>query len=172
MDGRSEGTAVLGTSAELTGVDERRSHNPVPGTSPALLLCAEHGCGHIALAIMFRMLFPSLRPEKSSRFKIGRNSEFPNGTIKYFKVEKVYVFSDTDGIYAISAVCTHLGCVVNKEETGFTCPCHGSRYDLNGNVLKGAAPKNLPWYKISLLPSGLLEVDKKHLVEPGVKYSS
>ena len=81
------------------------------------------------LAIMFRMLFPSLRPEKSSRFKIGRNSEFPNGTIKYFKAEKVYVFSDTDGIYAISAVCTHLGCVVNKEETGFTCPCHGSRYD-------------------------------------------
>ena len=124
------------------------------------------------LAIMFRMLFPSLRPEKSGRFKIGRNSEFPPGTITYFKDEQVYVFSDAEGIHAISAVCTHLGCVVNKEETGFTCPCHGSRYNLDGKVLKGAAPRDLPWYKISLLPSGLLEVDKKRAVKPGVKFSS
>ncbi len=123
------------------------------------------------LAVMFRMLFPTLRPGKSGRFKIGRNSELPPGTIKYFKDQQVYLFSDANGIHAISAVCTHLGCVVNKDETGFTCPCHGSRYDLDGKVKKGAAPGNLPWYKISLLPSGRLEVDKKHVVKPGVKYS-
>ncbi len=123
------------------------------------------------LVILFRMLFPSLRPGKSGRFKIGRKHAFPSGTFKLFGDEQVYVFSDAEGIYAISAVCTHLGCVVAKEETGFTCPCHGSRYGLDGKVLKGAAPRDLPWYRISLLPSGSLEVDKKHVVKPGVKYS-
>jgi len=124
------------------------------------------------LVVLFRMLFPSLPPGKSGRFKIGRSSEFPVGTIKYLSDQQVYVFSDTEGIYAISAVCTHLGCVVNKEEAGFTCPCHGSRYDLDGNVLKGAAPRDLPRYRISLLPSGRLEVDKNNVVKPGVKYST
>ena len=124
------------------------------------------------LVILFRMLFPSLPPGKSSRFKIGRSGEIPIGTIKYLSDQQVYVFSDAEGVYAISAVCTHLGCVVNREETGFTCPCHGSRYDLDGNVIKGAAPRNLPWYKISLLPSGRLEVDKSNVVKPGVKFSA
>jgi len=123
------------------------------------------------LFVLFRMLFPSVRPGKSGRFKIGRDNEFPAGTIKYFGAEKVYVFSDAEGMYAISAVCTHLGCVVNKEETGFTCPCHGSRYHPDGKVMKGAAPRDLPWYRISRLPSGRLIVDKKQVVKPGVKFS-
>jgi len=123
------------------------------------------------LVVLFRMVFPSLPPGKSGRFKIGRSSEFPIGTIKYFKNDQVYVFSDAEGLYAISAVCTHLGCVVNKEEAGFTCPCHGSRYGLDGNVLKGAAPRDLPWYRISLLPGGRLVVDKKTVVKPGVRFN-
>ncbi len=122
------------------------------------------------LIMLLRMLFPSVRPEKSGRFKIGRRQDFPSGAIKYFDIEQVYVFADLDGLYAISAVCTHLGCVVNKDESGFACPCHGSHYDLDGKVVKGAAPRNLPWHPISLLPSGHLEVDKKQVVKSGVKF--
>ncbi len=118
---------------------------------------------------LFRMPFPSLLPGKSGRFKIGLKNEFPSGTIKYFENDQVYVFADAEGIYAISAVCTHLGCVVNKDKNGFVCPCHGSRYGLDGKIEQGAAPKDLPWYKISMLPSGQLEVDKKRIVKPGVK---
>jgi len=119
---------------------------------------------------LFRMPFPSLLPGKSGRFKIGRNYEFTPGVIKYFENDQVYVFADAEGIYAISAVCTHLGCVVNKDNKGFVCPCHGSRYHLDGRVIQGAAPKDLPWYKISMLPSGQLEVDKKSIVKLGMKY--
>lgn len=119
---------------------------------------------------LLRMPFPSLLPGKSGRFKIGRKQDFPAGTAKYFDNDQVYVFADGKGIYAISAVCTHLGCVVNKDERGFACPCHGSRYDTDGKVEKGAAPKDLPWYKITLLSSGQLEVDKKKIVKPGVKF--
>jgi cytochrome b6-f complex iron-sulfur subunit len=123
------------------------------------------------LVILFRMLFPSLLPGKSGRFKIGRRHEFPSGAVKYFENDQVYVFSDAKGLYAISAICTHLGCVVNKDKDGFACPCHGSRYGLDGSVKKGAAPRDLPWYRIVILPSGHLEVDKKRVVKPGVKFS-
>ena len=43
--------------------------------------------------------------------------------------------------YGISAKCTHLGCTVdwNPEENAFVCPCHGSRFDENGQVVDGPA---------------------------------
>jgi Rieske Fe-S protein len=44
---------------------------------------------------------------------------------------------------ALSLVCTHLGCRVRKARDGFDCPCHGSRYDLNGKVINGPAAKPL-----------------------------
>ena len=49
----------------------------------------------------------------------------------------------------VIGVCTHMGCVPNKEEPGWTCHCHGSQYDDSGRVVRGPAPKNLevPPYK-------------------------
>ncbi len=122
------------------------------------------------LLTIFRMPFPSILPGHSGRFKIGNKEEYPTGTSRYFEEDQTYVFADTQGVYAISTVCTHLGCIVKKEENGFICPCHGSQYNLDGKVIQGAAPKHLPWYKISLLPNAQLEVDKKKLVKPGTKF--
>ncbi len=47
--------------------------------------------------------------------------------------------------YGLSAVCTHLGCVVpwNISENKFICPCHGSQYDSTGKVVRGPAPLSL-----------------------------
>ncbi len=47
--------------------------------------------------------------------------------------------------YGISAICTHLGCVVpwNASENKFMCPCHGSQYDETGKVVRGPAPQSL-----------------------------
>ena len=48
-----------------------------------------------------------------------------------------------------SAHCTHLGCTINKTEMGrLVCPCHGSEYDLEGNVVKGPA-----WKSLEMIPS-------------------
>ncbi len=43
----------------------------------------------------------------------------------------------------VVGVCTHMGCVPNRESSGWMCHCHGSRYDDSGRVLRGPAPKNL-----------------------------
>lgn len=43
----------------------------------------------------------------------------------------------------VIGVCTHMGCVPNKEGPGWICHCHGSEYDDSGRVLRGPAPKNL-----------------------------
>jgi ubiquinol-cytochrome c reductase iron-sulfur subunit len=43
----------------------------------------------------------------------------------------------------VVGICTHLGCVPNKEGPGWTCHCHGSQYDDSGRVVRGPAPKNL-----------------------------
>src|SRR3569623_1338680 len=43
----------------------------------------------------------------------------------------------------VVGICTHLGCVPNKSEEGWLCPCHGSAYDNSGRILHGPAPRNL-----------------------------
>ncbi|ONI86503.1 hypothetical protein ALI144C_11420 [Actinosynnema sp. ALI-1.44] len=60
---------------------------------------------------------------------------------------KTGIYRDPDGKeHAVSLRCTHLGCLVrfNAAETSWDCPCHGSRFDVDGNVLEGPATKPLP----------------------------
>ncbi len=60
--------------------------------------------------------------------------------------KKIAVYRDDDGkIHALTAACTHLGCVVswNSAEKSWDCPCHGSRFDVNGQILHGPAGKPL-----------------------------
>jgi len=49
---------------------------------------------------------------------------------------------------ALSPICTHLGCRVRKARDGFECPCHGSRYDLSGQVINGPAARNLTRFPV------------------------
>jgi Rieske Fe-S protein len=48
---------------------------------------------------------------------------------------------DSGQVHAVSARCTHLGCLVafNRAEQAWECPCHGSRFDVDGTVLEGPA---------------------------------
>lgn len=60
--------------------------------------------------------------------------------------ENVAGYRDPDGaLHAVSAVCTHMGCILGWNETdrSWDCPCHGSRFGLDGEVLHGPAVKNL-----------------------------
>jgi ubiquinol-cytochrome c reductase iron-sulfur subunit len=51
----------------------------------------------------------------------------------------------------VIGICTHLGCIPNRTDEGWLCPCHGSVYDFSGRILRGPAPRNLdvPPYKFT-----------------------
>lgn len=80
----------------------------------------------------------------------------------------VAVFRDAEGVYAISTVCTHLGCIVKTGKEGFDCPCHGSGFAADGKVRKGPAPKPLPWIKVTKSGSAFV-VDEEKTVPVGTK---
>lgn len=65
---------------------------------------------------------------------------------------KVAAYKDDDGtVHAVSAVCTHLSCIVdfNNAERTWDCPCHGSRFGVDGKVIQGPAVEDLEAKKVS-----------------------
>lgn len=125
--------------------------------------------GSAVLSAVSNLVFikPRATYGQPMRFAIGKAEDFPPGTKISLEVKRVCIVREANRIAAISTTCTHLGCIVGISDTGFACPCHGSRFDQDGNVTGGPAPKPLPWFKISLAPNGELEVDKGQVVEAG-----
>jgi cytochrome b6-f complex iron-sulfur subunit len=125
--------------------------------------------GFAALGIS-RMPMPGVFPGQSSQLKIGMPGEYPvsNDPIRV-PGQNLYVLHDAEGYAVIGAICTHLGCVVALTGNGFDCPCHGSRFALDGKVVKGPAPSPLSWYEVSLAPDGQMVVDTKKTVPVGTK---
>jgi cytochrome b6-f complex iron-sulfur subunit len=130
------------------------------------------GCAAVAAAMVgvaastFRFLVPNVIYEPSSRFTIGSPRRFPPGSATFLDDRRLFIFNGADGFYAVSAVCTHLGCTVKRGGPGFECPCHGSRFDENGRVVRGPAPSPLAWYGLTLTPRGDLVVDLDRVVGP------
>jgi Rieske Fe-S protein len=77
---------------------------------------------------------------------LAATSEIPVGSGKIFTPEKVVVTQPVSGDFkAFSAVCTHMGCIVNQISDGtIDCPCHGSQFSIkDGSVVGGPAPSPL-----------------------------
>jgi len=77
---------------------------------------------------------------------LAPTSEIPLGSGKIFTPEKVVVTQPVSGDFkAFSAVCTHMGCLVNQISDGtIDCPCHGSQFSIkDGSVVGGPAPSPL-----------------------------
>ena len=115
---------------------------------------------------ILRFLVPNVEFGKPKRFKVGMPQDFPDKTASFIADQKVFLIRDGNSYAAISAVCTHLGCTVrnNPDGSGFSCPCHGSKYTADGTNFAGPAPKPLEAYQVSQGPNGELIVDKRILV--------
>ena len=123
------------------------------------------------LAAIGRALVPNVLYEPPRRFPVGRPDEFPPRSATFVADRRLFVFNTEGGFFAISAICTHLGCnVVHEEGEGFACPCHGSVFDEDGLVLKGPAAWPLPRYAMSLSRRGELVVDTTRTVEPEYRF--
>tara|TARA_Y100001970_G_C14125381_1_gene798655 strand:+ start:578 stop:1117 length:540 start_codon:yes stop_codon:yes gene_type:complete len=114
--------------------------------------------------VMIRYLFPNVLFEPPQSFKIGYPDEFTKGKVdtRFKKKHAVWVVRDDFSIYALSTVCTHLGCTPNwlESEQKYKCPCHGSGFRKSGMHFEGPAPRPLERYAISLAGDGQILVDK------------
>jgi Rieske Fe-S protein len=84
---------------------------------------------------------------------LAATSEIPVGSGMIFAGSQVVVTQPTAGEFkAFSAVCTHMGCIVNQISDGtIDCPCHGSQYSITtGDVVTGPAPRPLPAKQIKV----------------------
>ena len=124
------------------------------------------------LTATVRFLFPNVLFEPPTRFKAGDPSSYATGVDERWK-EKfgVWIVRDTNSIYALVAVCVHLGCTPNwlQAQNKFKCPCHGSGFYKSGVNFEGPAPRPLERLRITKAEDGQLVIDKavKYLYEKG-----
>jgi cytochrome b6-f complex iron-sulfur subunit len=117
---------------------------------------------------MLRLPKAAVLASPSRRFRVSLPESLAAGEAFVPRGRSVALFRDGEGVWAISTVCTHLGCIVKPTAEGFDCPCHGSRFGPDGSVVKGPAPTALPWRKVSA-GGGVFVVDEDVAVPPGTK---
>lgn len=122
-----------------------------------------------SMIVTYGYLSPNVLFEPPTTFRAGSPDLYAPNSVTFLEDQQVYVVRNESGFYAVSAVCTHLGCVTQwKPELGLiACPCHGSKFKADGTKIEGPAPRPLPHFAISLTPEGLLQVDKLEIVSPG-----
>jgi cytochrome b6-f complex iron-sulfur subunit len=120
-----------------------------------------------------RSAFPRVHFQPPATFKAGLLSDYAIGEVseKYKQEYRVWIVREEEGIYAVFAKCTHLGCTPRwlATENKFKCPCHGSGFYKDGLNFEGPAPRPLDRFEISLAEDGQLVVDKSHTfsMKPG-----
>ena len=109
----------------------------------------------------------------------------PSGPVSAMKVsdlklDALHVLSsnvviglDSNGVYAMSAICTHAGCILDDNAqtigAGLLCPCHGSTFDGNGKVTQGPARSALQHYQVTIAADGSITVDGSKPVAANVR---
>ena len=121
-----------------------------------------------------RFMFPNVLFEPPTSFKVGKPGDFPAGVVdeRFKEANGVWIVNESGTIYAIIAICTHLGCPPNwlEAQNKFKCPCHGSGYYRNGINFEGPTPRPLERAAVAVDPDdGQIIVDKaqKYLWERG-----
>ena len=115
------------------------------------------------LSLVFRFLYPNVNFEPEMDFIAGTVQDFDVGVDeRWKKVYGVWMVKQEGKLFALSNICTHLGCIPNwlPAELKFKCPCHGSGFYVSGINFEGPAPRPLERYKISLTSSGKIKIDK------------
>ncbi len=154
----------LKKSERFADIEPRRDFLGLAAIGVAMLAIATAWLG------VLRLPMPSVFPESNPRVKLGPAKRFSDTEVTALPENRLWVYSDPQGLYAVSAVCTHLGCIVSRaEDGGYFCPCHGSRFDAEGAVVAGPAPRELIYLELSLSPDGQLVADQQKEVAPDVR---
>jgi cytochrome b6-f complex iron-sulfur subunit len=125
------------------------------------------------LFVGLKVLAPSGRQDRElAWFPLVPEDEVPHSGVKKSELvymlagkerkARVFIVSSSGKLTVLSAVCSHLGCLVNyrKESKEFVCPCHGGKYDIAGRNIAGPPPAPLTIYPVEV---------RKGVVMVGVK---
>ena len=126
------------------------------------------GLGSVAVAglgtsvFAYQYLSPNVLYEPSPTVNAGKPDQYPLDSVTLDPQTGIYVVHSPEGFYALSATCTHLGCLTGyKPDQGIiACPCHGSKFRKDGTKIEGPAPKPLPWLRMWVSDEGELMVDR------------
>jgi cytochrome b6-f complex iron-sulfur subunit len=114
--------------------------------------------GLLGLGGLFRFLDTRTDPSPQTDFDLGSPGKYPLGSRTVLPNIPALLVHSQSGFAALSLVCTHLGCTVESKADGFACPCHGSRFDLQGNVTRGPAGKPLNTLRTGITSDGNLHL--------------
>ena len=136
------------------------------------------GAGSLAVAgfggCMFGLqyLAPGVLYEPSPIVNVGKPEHYAIDSVTLDPRLAIFVVRLEEGFYALSAVCSHLGCLSAwKPDSGvIACPCHGSAFRRDGTIIAGPAPRPLPWLKMWAADDGSLMVDRSASVPAHSEY--
>lgn len=144
----------MAASSYRQSMSRRRLLSIAGSSTGAMIVAAVPGCGD-----------PTGSPP-SGPVPAGNVSALSVGGMHTFS--NVVVARDSGGLYAMSAVCTHAGCLLDDSSgtmaAGLYCPCHGSTFDAAGAVTRGPARAPLQHYAIVVAADGSITVDGSHPV--------
>jgi cytochrome b6-f complex iron-sulfur subunit len=177
------GGIVVGLSGDADGCgstmreDDRAGHGAIKSEEETeglsrrrFLVWLTRGALGAAVAVIAGQIvrFLSFQPEggEPSVSRVGRPEDFAEEGLTYIAEARVYVGHDGGGLFALDAVCTHLGCLIEPAEMGrYRCPCHGSYFSPDGEALNGPATRPLRFLRL-WLGSDSLMVDRDQQVGP------
>ncbi|MES1205541.1 MAG: Rieske (2Fe-2S) protein [Pseudomonadota bacterium] len=126
-----------------------------------LLVLVGASAGAAAAVVALPACGPATGSPPTGPVVVGNVSALPVGTM--LVMSNVVVARDAGGVYAMSAVCTHAGCLLDESShtitDGLSCPCHGSVFDGAGNVTRGPARTPLQHYAVTIASDGTVTVD-------------
>lgn len=129
--------------------------------------------GALALTEMgvvgMRFLSPrSVEGEFGGEFNLGSYDQYPPGSVTPVEAGRFYLVCLEDGGFlAIYRRCTHLGCAVPFDQASgqFVCPCHGSAFTKDGDVLNQPAPRPLDLFQLVISPDSEIVVDSSSPIQ-------
>lgn len=112
-------------------------------------------------AAVVNFFWPRVSNRPARSVQVGLPDDFQHGQVVYDRGQKLFIVRNEMGFLALSARCTHLGCMVvwNRDHRMFLCPCHGGKFDSGGRNVEGPPPRPLDALALSLDDGGFLVVD-------------
>ncbi len=95
-------------------------------------------------------------PPPATEFNLGPANQYPINSRTEIAQASAILLHTPGGFTAFSLLCSHLGCTLEVKTDSYTCPCHGSKFDLTGGLINGPAKQPMRLLRVEETPSGEL----------------